>query len=76
MIIDKSLIGRMVWFWYAEESGRHPMAAVVNAVSDYGRISISVFEHTGGLSPRYDVLLVNDGEARPTDRDFCELRPQ
>ena len=72
---NAQLIGQVVHFWYAGLSDKSPMAAIVNAVADDCHVSVTLLEHTGGTSGRYDVPLVRDGSPRPENVDFCELRP-
>ena len=70
------LIGKIVHFWYAGMSNESPMAAIINSVTDELRVSVTLLEHTGSTSGRFDVPLVRDGSPRPENVDFCELRPQ
>ena len=72
---NSELIGRIVWFWYAGMSDEAPMAAIINASLSHDRVSLTLLEHTGSTSGRFDVPLVREGSPRPGNVDFCELRP-
>lgn len=72
-------VGRIVWFHpyntdsFAYTPGQ-PCAAIIARVWSNSCVNLSVFDHNGNWHSRTSVLLVQDGEDRPSS-GFCEWMP-
>lgn len=72
-------VGRVVWFWPGEGEGiatisGSPLPGIVSAVWSDTCVNLSVFDANGESHSRTSVLLVQEGNERPTSR-FCEWTP-
>ena len=74
-------VGRIVWFYpmapgeFPGSGGPQPLAAIVVSVLSDRLVNLAAFDAAGTLRTRHDVLLVQEGEATPTDHAFCTWMP-
>jgi hypothetical protein len=69
--------GRMVLFWPRKDDNipkrpKQPLAAIVAAVLDTGRVNLAVFSANGSVYGYTDIPLIQDGEPAPPDGDYAE----
>lgn len=75
-------IGRVVWYWPNIASGDaegndQPLAALIAHVLSDTCVNLAIFDKNGVSveKPPTSVLLVQDGNPRPTGGGFCEWMP-
>ena len=77
-------VGRVVWYWppknatssYAD-GGTQPFAALIAHVWSDTCVNLAIFDANGEPfgAPTTSVLLIQDGNERPTGGHFCEWMP-
>jgi hypothetical protein len=74
----KPTIGRVVWFYpTGHKAGEQPLAAIVAHVWSDTCVNLAVFDANGRPMPNppTSVLLLQEGNERPTGGNFCEWMP-
>ena len=69
-------IGRIVWYW-PKGHGTQPHAAIVAHVWSDTCVNLAIFDSNGVpvANPPTSVLLLQDGNERPSGGHFCEWMP-
>jgi len=70
-------IGRIVWYYPAGYADRPPLAAIVTCVWSDTCVNLAIFDRNGNAMPNppTSILLVQDGNERPSGGNFCEWMP-
>jgi len=72
----KPTVGRVVWYW-PKNHGSQPHAAIVAHVWSDTCVNLAIFDSNGVpvANPPTSVLLLQEGNERPTGGNFCEWMP-
>jgi hypothetical protein len=81
--MSKPTVGRVVWFHPGLRDtermmvldGQQPMRADVVFVHNDRMVNLMVTDHAGGLWPRDNVELIQEGDAIPKSQSYCEWMP-
>ncbi len=73
----KPTVGRVVWFYPKGGESSQPLAALVAHVWSDTCVNLAIFDANGKpmMDPPTSVLLVQDGNERPSGGPFCEWMP-
>lgn len=72
----KPTIGRIVWYWPTTPDTQ-PRAAIVTRVWSDTCVNLAIFDPNGNAmsNPPTSVLLLQEGNERPSGGGFCEWMP-
>ncbi len=73
----KPTVGRVVWYWPKDEKPTQPYAAIIARVWSDTCVNLAIFDANGNAiaGPPTSVLLLQEGNERPSGGGFCEWMP-
>lgn len=73
----KPTVGRVVWYWPSGPAGTQPLAAIIAHVWSDTCVNLAIFNASGAPmdTPPTSILLLQEGNERPSGGHFCEWMP-